>query len=187
MLSIETLEEIRKGNIKAFEQLFNLYYIRVRTFAFNMNHNMENAENVAQNVFMKIWLRREELTRQETLDSYIFTIVKNEVYDTFRRKNYALDYQEFLKNRSSSDSYEIDSDYNIKEIKRIVEDTVQQMPDQRQLIFRLSRQKFMSNEEIANLLNISKRTVEKHISLALAMIRQHLGDFLFWLFVFFIF
>lgn len=62
----------------------------------------------------------------------------------------------------------------------------QNMPPQRRTIYQMSREQFLSNDEIAKTLGLSKRTVEKHISLALATIKKNLGDFLFWLFIFFI-
>lgn len=74
----------------------------------------------------------------------------------------------------------------IKEIKSIVNRTLQNMPPQRRTIYQMSREQFLSNDEIAKTLGLSKRTVEKHISLALATIKKNLGDFLFWLFIFFI-
>src|SRR5699024_5800040 len=112
--------------------------------------------------------------------------VQNEVYDFFREKHYSLGYQEKMLSTPQNLQYEIDSEYNIKEIKSIVNRTLQNMPPQRRTIYQMSREQFLSNDEIAKTLGLSKRTVEKHISLALATIKKNLGDFLFWLFIFFI-
>ena len=65
------IENIRKGNINAFEHLFNLYYLKVRNFAFGFVKQMDMAENIAQNVFMKIWIGRENLVPDKSIDSYI--------------------------------------------------------------------------------------------------------------------
>ena len=165
-ITSQQIEEIRAGKIKTFEILFNAYYPRVKSFAFGMIKDQYEAEEIAQNVFLKLWSNREKLSSDNTLSSYIFTIVQNEVYDFFQ--------------------YEIDSEYNIKEIKSIVNRTLQNMPPQRRTIYQMSREQFLSNDEIAKTLGLSKRTVEKHISLALATIKKNLGDFLFWLFIFFI-
>ena len=170
------IEEIRAGKIKTFEILFNAYYPRVKSFAFGMIKDQYEAEEIAQNVFLKLWSNREKLSSDNTLSSYIFTIVQNEVYDFFREKHYSLGYQEKMLSTPQNLQYEIDSEYNIKEIKSIVNRTLQNM----------SREQFLSNDEIAKTLGLSKRTVEKHISLALATIKKNLGDFLFWLFIFFI-
>ena len=104
----------------------------------------------------------------------------------FQKKHYSLGYQEKMLSTPQNLQYEIDSEYNIKEIKSIVNRTLQNMPPQRRTIYQMSREQFLSNDEIAKTLGLSKRTVEKHISLALATIKKNLGDFLFWLFIFFI-
>ena len=185
-ITSQQIEEIRAGKIKTFEILFNAYYPRVKSFAFGMIKDQYEAEEIAQNVFLKLWSNREKLSSDNTLSSYIFTIVQNEVYDFFREKHYSLGYQEKMLSTPQNLQYEIDSEYNIKEIKSIVNRTLQNMPPQRRTIYQMSREQFLSNDEIAKTLGLSKRTVEKHISLALATIKKNLGDFLFWLFIFFI-
>ena len=185
-ITSQQIEEIRAGKIKTFEILFNAYYPRVKSFAFGMIKDQYEAEEIAQNVFLKLWSNREKLSSDNTLSSYIFTIVQNEVYDFFREKHYSLGYQEKMLSTPQNLQYEIDSEYNIKEIKSIVNRTLQNMPPQRRTIYQMSREQFLSNDEIAKTLGLSKRPVEKHISLALATIKKNLGDFLFWLFIFFI-
>ena len=182
----EQINDIRNGKVQAFEAFFDLFYLRVKNFAFGMIKNEDNAMEIAQNVFMKIWMNRENLSTDLSLSSYIFTIARNEIHDYFKSQYYFLNYQESLRDADINREYEIDSEYNINEIKEIVSRTVEKMPAQRQLIFKMSREEFLSNDEIANKLGISKRTVEKHISLALATIKKNLSDFMFWVFVFLI-
>lgn len=185
-LTDKQIDDIRKGRVQAFEVFFDLFYLRVKHFAFGMIKNEDNAMEIAQNVFMKIWMNREKLSAELSLSSYVFTIARNEIHDYFKSQYYFLDYQESLRDADNNQGYEIDSEYNINEIKEIVSNTVNKMPDQRKLIFKMSREEFLSNDEIANRLGISKRTVEKHISLALATIKKNLSDFMFWVFVFLI-
>lgn len=83
-ITSQQIEEIRAGKIKTFEILFNAYYPRVKSFAFGMIKDQYEAEEIAQNVFLKLWSNREKLSSDNTLSSYIFTIVQNEVYDFFR-------------------------------------------------------------------------------------------------------
>ncbi|NDV58720.1 RNA polymerase sigma-70 factor [Bacteroides sp. 519] len=185
-LTDQQINDIRNGKVEAFEILFELFYIRVKNFAQGMIKNEDSAMEIAQNVFMKIWMARERLSSELSLSSYIFTIAKNEIHDYFKSQYYFLNYQESLRESGNNLEYEIDSEFNLNEIKEVVSKTVDKMPEQRKLIFKMSREEFLSNEEIANRLGISKRTVEKHISLALAAIKKNLSDFMFWVFVFLI-
>ena len=116
-ITSQQIEEIRAGKIKTFEILFNAYYPQVKSFAFGMIKDQYEAEEIAQNVFLKLWSNREKLSSDNTLSSYIFTIVQNEVYDFFREKHYSLGYQEKMLSTPQNLQYEIDSEYNIKEIK----------------------------------------------------------------------
>lgn len=112
-ITSQQIEEIRAGKIKTFEILFNAYYPRVKSFAFGMIKDQYEAEEIAQNVFLKLWSNREKLSSDNTLSSYIFTIVQNEVYDFFREKHYSLGYQEKMLSTPQNLQYEIDSEYNI--------------------------------------------------------------------------
>lgn len=88
-ITSQQIEEIRAGKIKTFEILFNAYYPRVKSFAFGMIKDQYEAEEIAQNVFLKLWSNREKLSSDNTLSSYIFTIVQNEVYDFFEKTLFA--------------------------------------------------------------------------------------------------
>ena len=177
-LTKEQIERIRSGSIAAFEALFNEYYRQVRSFALGFLKDELEAEDAAQLVFTKLWLSRSRLTFEKSLSSYIFTITRNVVNDMFRDKHHFSNFYCNIIQQDRKESYEIDSDYDIKDIRTILDDTIASMPDQRRRIFIMSRRQFMTNDEIAEKLGISKRTVEKHISLALSELRSRLGEFL---------
>lgn len=177
-LTEEQMEKIRSGSIAAFEVLFNQYYRQVRAFAFGFLKNELEADDAAQLVFTKLWMNRFRLTSVKSLDSYIFTIARNVVTDMFRDRYHFRNFYCKIASQNRVESYEIDNDYDIKDIRGIVNDTITSMPEQRRRVFIMSRRQLMTNDEIAEELGISKRTVEKHISLALAELRSRLGEFL---------
>ena len=178
------IEEIRQGNIKAFELLFAEYYHKVRAFAFGMLKNEQEADEVAQVVFTKIWICRDRLVPSLSLTNYIFTIARNEVNDFFRQSFYLKNFRDVYLIHNKESLYEIDNEIDVKQMRGMLDDVIAEMPAQRQKIFIMSRKRFMTNEEIAAALGISKRTVEKHISLALATIREKLGEFMLWAIIF---
>ena len=184
MVTSKTIDDIQKGSLEAFRIFFNQYYQSVKNFANGMLKNIDEADDVAQNVFMKIWLNRRSLSAERSLDSYVFTIARNEIYDSFRKTSAHTRYR--LQATAPTRILDIESSFDTKEIRRILQETIEKMPEKRREIFKMSRQQYLSNEEIADRLHISKRTVEKHISLALKTIRAALDDFLFFIFIFFI-
>ena len=177
-LTIEQIEMIRAGSIAAFELLFKEYYRQVRAFAYGFLKNEQEADDAAQIVFTKLWIRREHLAPDKVLNNYIFAITRNVVNDMFRDKHHFSNFYTHIQSQNRKETYELDPDYDIKDMRRILDDTIASMPDQRRRIFIMSRRQFMTNDEIADKLGISKRTVEKHISLALRELRAQMGDFL---------
>ncbi len=187
MVTSKTIDEIQKGSLEAFRIFFNQYYQSVKNFANGMLKNIDEADDVAQNVFMKIWLNRRSLSAERSLDSYVFTIARNEIYDSFRKTSAHTRYRQHLTILPPTSDFDMESSFDTREIRRILQETIEKMPEKRREIFKMSRQQYLSNEEIADRLHISKRTVEKHISLALKTIRDNLDDFMFFIFFFFIF
>lgn len=177
-LTQELIERIRSGSIAAFEILFKEYYAQVRSFALGFLKNELEAEDAAQLVFTKLWMNRRRLSSDKALGGYVFTVTRNVVNDMFRDKHHFSKFYCNIVSQNRNESYEIDSDYDIKDIRSILDDTIASMPEQRRRIFIMSRKQFLTNDEIAEKLGISKRTVEKHISLALSELRSRLGEFL---------
>lgn len=142
--------------------------------------------DIAQNVFMKIWINRAELPRVNSLDNYLFTIARNEAFDSLRRRSSRSRYEQYTLLDGMEHSDRLSLTYDMEQMERIVEKCVEEMPPQRKLVFRLSREEKLTNQEVADRLQLSKRTVDRHISLALSDIRFALKDIvsLFILFLF---
>lgn len=142
--------------------------------------------DIAQNVFMKIWINRAELPRVNSLDNYLFTIARNEAFDFLRRRSSRSRYEQYTLLDGMEHSDRLSLTYDMEQMERIVEKCVEEMPPQRKLVFRLSREEKLTNQEVADRLQLSKRTVDRHISLALNDIRFALKDIvsLFILFLF---
>ena len=110
------------------------------------------------------------------MDAYLFRIVRNAVFRYIERSLLFKNYQSRQLSDDNSDLYEIESELNAKELELIIAIAVERMPSQRRKIYQMSREQGLSNENIARELNISKRTVENHLTQALADIRK----ILFW-------
>ena len=165
------LREIARGNIKAFEQLFFDYQPRLVYFLVGLTHDKEVSRDIAQDLFLTLWKDRVKLKDVRSFSSYLFQMARFTVYDYFDRLAVSEKYtNEFLLEASVSQSEE--EALFARELQSIISRTVEQMSPQRKLIYQMSREQGLSNDEIATRLNISKRTVENHLTAALAILRK---------------
>ena len=168
MTHIKEQEKKRK-----FEQFFILTFPKVKAFAWKILHSEEDAEDIAQDIFVKLWDNPEIWENKETWDSYIYTMARNQIYNFLKHQSVELNYQEKL-SQENSPSYEFDMYDKLyaKELQPLIKLTLDNMPEQRRKVFSMSRQRGMSNQEIADNLQLSVRTVERHIYLALQELKK---------------
>lgn len=164
--------QIQQDNEYAFKLLYKNYYSRVATFITGIIKKRETAQDLAQDVFINLWLNRKTLNVSGNLQNYLFVASRHAAINYLKKELSVTSepIEDIHKNISSDIT--VEDTLFAKEIRLLIEMTVSEMPAQRQRIFRMSREQGMSNEDIANKLRISKRSVENQISLALKEIRQ---------------
>lgn len=161
---------IKKGNQEAFKQLFLEYYSTVCHFLFRVLGDFSVAEDVAQDIFMKVWLRRSTLDENKSVKGLLYVMAKNAALNMLRSRMTHID--------ENAEELYIPCDSNaddsilLKELSKSIADCIQSMPAQRKKAFLLSRVDKLSNKEIADLTNLSVRTVEKHLELAIKDIKR---------------
>ncbi len=168
------LERLSRGEKDAYEEVFMRYYGKVCRFIAAILRSRAAAEDLSQNVFLKVWANRQALASVRSLDAYLFTIARNETCDYLRRNRTGLKYL-LTEMNCPEQICDLAFDYDAERMERTVAVAVDRMPPQRQMVYRLSREEHLSNLEIAERLNLSKRTVDRHLSLALNDIRRAIG------------
>ncbi len=162
----QLIRSIKGGDARSFEKLFEKYYDKYFSFACALLHDADAAEDVLQNVFLKIWLGRERLDESRSIENYLLVSVRNEIFDWLRLKyNQTMIHEETVE--KEDDSADIEASLAWAETSDKMDRIIRNMPPQRQRVFMMSRYSNMSSKEIADTLNLSIRTVERHIYLAL--------------------
>lgn len=168
------VERIQKGDRSAFGQLFDRYYALFVSFARKLLRDDQVAEDLVQNVFVRVWSSRERLDIDRNIRSYLLVAVRNEVFCYLR--GICRELHEQL----SDDARVTDTDaaqiMSAKDMERGIRQIIADMPERRREVFCMSRNEKLSNQEIADRLGLSVRTVEKHIENALTDIRHKFSN-----------
>lgn len=182
---IALISNLKNGDVKSFERIFHKYYPRFHKFILGFVKG-EVAEDIVQNIFMKVWIHRETLDKNLSMPAYLFVLSKNEIYSFFRSKHYSLVDRITDQIPESASSYPgVEEEYNLKELNETVQKVIEQMPEKRREIFKMNRYEFMSAKEIAERTGLSIRTVEKHLQLAMRDLRSKIEPFSLLLFLLF--
>ena len=166
----KTLEALREGDHKAFKAIFVAYYNKTKTFIDGYIKSDLDAEELTEDLFVNLWVNRRSIDTSKSFSSYLHTIARNSALNFLKHKQVQEKYLNELPAWESH--YSCEEDYIAKELGLLVEDIVNKMPAQRKQIYILSRNEGLSNGEIAERLNTTKRNVESQLSLALKEIRK---------------
>ncbi len=165
---------LQKGNVAAFDSLFEAYSHKLYGFALKYFRNESDAEELVQEVFVKVWENRQTLKSELTFKSYLFTIALNQIRKHFNKKATSLRYLESIQNESEFIDYQAVNDDNYESALQQINQIIEQMPPRRREIFTKSKLEGKSSKEIAAELNISAGTVDNQVSDALRFIRSRL-------------
>ncbi len=170
------VERLKNDDRAAFEKLFKLYSERIYYFTIRYIKNKEEAEEITQEVFVRLWNRRFDLKTELSFSSYLFMIAKNAVIDLLRKRQKESTLKEEITPDVNSIAEKSNNSVEYKELNEIVKNSILQLPEKRRQIFLLSRDEGLTYKEIAEKLNISIKTVESHMRLALQQLRKTIGS-----------
>lgn len=181
----ELVKKLKDGDSFAFEVLFYKYRNKVKGFAKKMIPTQIDPEEIVQEVFVRVWLKKETINPDKDFQSYLFSIAKHLILDHLKsavnRKLYFVG-EHFQHDLLSEDGLDTTIPENAEEKLLSL---IEQIPERRREIFRLSRFEGMSYKEIAGRLNITENTVDSQIRNALAFLRKEFRKMVILGFLFF--
>lgn len=171
------IERLKDGDETAFELLFRFYYAGLVVFASQFTFDLAESEDIVQDFYIRLWEKRDNLKSADSLKSYFFQSVKNRCLNFLKQQKVKEQTVQSLISLSEN-NFLYDPDlYIASELQTKVKQCVDALPERNREVFKMSRFDGLKNEEIAERLNISKRTVETHISNAIKILRIDLKDY----------
>ena len=157
----EVVGEFASGSHEAFHKIFKLFYPKVYAFIRGFIKDLDDSEDLTQIVFIKLWNKRAIFHKVHHFDSYLFMLTKYTVFNyiTTKKVSRYTPYDKLI----------------AKDLQLLIDMVVNEMPPKRKMIYKLSRIKGLSNEQIAEKLGIQKKTVENHLNIALNELRDALA------------
>lgn len=160
------------------EYLFRTYYAPLCKTVYNITHDTDAAEDIVQDVFMKVWRRKEKLDLSKSVKSYLFRSSVNTAlnYLEKNRRNTRMEASEVEQISYGANTTEHEMGY--REVNERIQQALDALPPRCRTVFSLSRYEELSYAEIAGQLDISVKAVEKHMAKALKHMRQYLQSFI---------
>lgn len=184
-LEKEYINKLKLGDKETFHLIFKEYYLPLYYYAKKITGSRENAEEVLQTTFLRLWENPEVLNIDRSLNSYLYKVVYNNSINLLKQMQTKEKYENNYKQRIfEANEFYSQSEKNslsiliADELNEKIEISINKLPKQCQKIFKLSRYEGLKNKEIAQQLDISLNTVIKQISIALTKLRKSLSQYL---------
>lgn len=186
LLEKQTFTPFRIETKEGFELMFRAHYPRLCAFAATFLNDKEEAEEIVQTMFCRLWEQRDSLDITISLQAYLFRAVRNACLNQIK-KTQIRDAYKVMNLEEINNNPEFQPDRTTeKELRQRIEKAIAELPEQCRLVFKLSRFEELKYKEIAEQLNISIKTVENQMGKALKRLRLDLADFLTILMFFFL-
>ena len=171
-------QSIKSGDENALEMLFKDYYQPLCRYANSYLGDPDDAEEVVQNCFIKLWEKREQILIQSSVKSYLYQIIRNACLNEIKHQKVKRNYGEMISQEGEQLGESSDQSTLKSELEEKIAIALQTLPQQCRLIFTMSRFEELKYQEIADQLNLSIKTVENQMGKALKLMRTQLQEYL---------
>ena len=170
------IRRLRKSDQQAFEFIYNKFSERLYFFTRRYLHSSADCDEIIQNVFVLLWENREMVKEEHSLKSFLYKITVNQIYNHLKHFAVRQKYLDHLSTLNSPESDDSHQNLLHRDLQFFIDKLIEEMPERQCIIFKLSRQEGLSNNEIANQLGLSVRSVENQIYRALKFIKAKLRE-----------
>ena len=161
----------------AFDTIYNKYCHKLHQFVLVYLKQEEDAEEIVQEVFIKIWKSRGNIDIYASFESFLFTIAYNSTMSLLRKRVVETKSREYLKSMQQIESEDqVIDELQYKELDHKIQSLIEQLTPRQKEIFRLSREEGLTHNEIAQQLKISESTVNNHLVTILKYLKSHIDS-----------
>jgi len=160
----------------AFKKIYDAFCKPLYSFALSYMKDSFDAEEIVQDVFLKLWEKRDEVDELKSFKSYLYRITVNKIFNELKHRIVKRKYDQHLLNIDQVNDETPESSIQLQELNKKLEHLLSKLPEQQRNIFIMSRWQGLSNAEIAQNLSLSTRTVENQIYRATKFIKLHLNN-----------
>lgn len=162
------LQNLAAGDDQAFATVFHHYRHRIYAIALKLLGTPSGAEDIVQDVFLKLWLKKKELNAIEHFKAYLFTVTRNHIFNALKK----LAKEQAMESDLASHIPEFSDHITVyKQYEEILQTAISQLPPQQELIYKLSKEEGLKRQEIAEKLQLSPETIKVHLAHAMRSIR----------------
>lgn len=174
----ETIQLLKNDSHEAFSELYNIYWEQVYNFSRLYITSSEDAREVVQEVFVKLWEVRSFLKEEENFKGFLFIITRNIIFDhskrNFNENFYKTSVLQAFNEGNIKEYYEQEDTLYATQLSELIDRLIDSMPTKQREVFLLSRKEHLSYKEISERLGISQKTVEIHISKSIKFLKNHI-------------
>ncbi|MBL7696973.1 MAG: RNA polymerase sigma-70 factor [Chitinophagaceae bacterium] len=173
---VELIAACRQGSEHAFRQLFDKYWHDLYQIAIKRIASTEDVKDILQDVFLSLWNNIADVKVVDTLGGYLYVSLRNKILNYYSKQDSrfkALAHQQFVAVESEDIAW---ANLHVKEIQQFIANQVSRMPAQMKQVYLLSREEYLTNAEIAQLMGLAPQTVKNQLYRALQRIRENLNS-----------
>lgn len=172
----ELIKRLKGGDVAAFDAIYNKYCRKLHGFVWMYLKQEEDAEEIVQEVFIRIWESKAKIDLSAPFESFLFTIAYNATMSLLRKRIREAKSRAYLKSLQQGPGEQVSDEIHFRELDRQVQTLLQKLTPRQKEIYLLSREEGLSHKEIAQKLGISESTVNNHLVAVIKYLKLHINS-----------
>lgn len=169
------LEYLKTGDERAFTALYRIYWREVYSFCTLYLNSRDAAQEVVQEVFVKLWDSRATVDQNQNFRGFLFIITRNLIFNRYRKEVNAVRFRTTMLAAMKDELYSMEDELERANMREYLDRLIEKLPEKRQTVFRMKCDENLTYKEIAEQLGITERMVERHLYLTMKFLKENVS------------